>query len=63
MPSIQTTRILGSTSIIGSSAWWWISYHQRPHKPTKQHSVQQHIVHDVPFSSASVDQTIRRGGW
>jgi len=63
MPSIQTTRILGSTSVIGSSAWWWMSYHKRPSKPIKQHFDQQYIVNDTPFSSASMDQTIRRGGW
>jgi len=63
MPTAHTTRILGSTGVIGSSTLWWISYHQRPYKPPKQQQAPSYIENTQPFSSESIDQTIRRGAW
>jgi hypothetical protein len=66
MPHIHS-RIIGGTGLFGSSAWWWISYHQRPSKPIKpvqsDVSQQDNVCDDEPFSGKSIDSTIRRGGW
>ena len=64
MPPINANYILGSTCVIGSSTLWWISYHRRQLKPPQLGPGKQHIVRDTPaFSSKSIDQSIRRGGW
>jgi hypothetical protein len=66
MLPIHTNRIIGSTGLISSSTLWWISYQQRPAKamiPYKQDPIQKQIKHTAPFSSESIDETIRRGGW
>ena len=63
MPPINTNRILGSTSIIGSSTLWWISYYSRPSKPiyNRPDSDPSPIVHDEPFSSTSIRLVLMGG--
>ena len=66
MLNIYTTRILGSTCAIGSSILCWISYHQhypKSIKPIQLNIAKQDNIHDEPFSSKSIDQTIQRGEW
>ena len=66
MLNIYATRILGSTSAIGSSILCWVSYNQyypKPIKPIQLNIAKQDNIHDEPFSSKSIDQTIQRGEW
>jgi hypothetical protein len=70
MPPAQSVRILGSSGLIGSSAWWWMSNRRdNSIKNVPQtNSLKQELTHqdkadEIPFSGASIDHTIRRGGW
>jgi hypothetical protein len=80
MPPMNSFRMLGSTSVIGSSALWWISYKDPSSKLDNRYS-QKYMGRDPPidtstfldgdrppnrdppFSSVSIDASIRRGGW
>ena len=66
----QSVRVLSSSGLIGTSACWWMFSRKDTSvknsantNSIKKEPTQKDDLSEVPFSSTSIDYTIRRGGW